>query len=123
MRKLSCREAFAMSVQSFLAACTARGYGVTFGEAYRTNEQQELHRSAGRSKVKVSQHQKRLAIDLYIWGAVDGGKEISDEKWLELGKIWLTLSPKNRWGGNFGVKKKDLGQMVGWDRWHFERRN
>jgi hypothetical protein len=102
---------------------TNKRWGVTQGEAYRTKEQQELHIKAGRSKVKVSQHQKRLAKDLHIWSISDPGKEISDKQWIEAGRHWCDLSPLNRWGGNFGKKKSEYFMLpLGWDRWHFERR-
>lgn len=134
MRKYSSRELFAKDVQTLLTCCHARGYGVTFGETFRTNEQQIIYRFGFRfiencwirfskyirSKVKISQHQKRLAIDLHIWNGEDGRTYILDEEWIELGNIWCGLSSKNRWGGNF--KPLDPISGIGWDRWHLERR-
>ena len=119
-RTYSSRELFSRDLEKLLNYCHKKGYGVTPGEAYRTKEQQEIHRAAGRSKVKVSQHQKRLAMDLHIWDAVDGKHYISDTEWKEVGLYWLLLSDKNRWGGRF----KPLDEYdIGWDRWHFERRS
>jgi len=82
---------------------------------------QKIYLKKGLSKAKVSRHQKRLAIDLLIWDSVYGDKYISDEEWIEVGKYWESLNTKNRWGGNFGVRKKDRWKKIGWDRCHFER--
>ncbi len=122
MRIYSKRELFAHDMLMLLDECIKRGYGVTFGEFYRTKEQQELHRKAGRSKVKTSQHQKRLAGDLHLWSPMFPSEYISDEEWKNIGEFWCTLSPKNRWGGNYGVPKVQQFKKMGWDKWHFERR-
>ena len=134
MRKYSKRELFMRDFQKLLQFCHERGYGVTQGEGYRTKEQQLIHRFGWRfikdrwkkladkvcSKVTESQHQRRLADDIYIWDPFDGSKEISDAQWFEVGAYWESLSPMNRWGGRYGVKTPYT--KLGWDRWHFERR-
>lgn len=129
MRILSKRELFSQDFEKLLAFCRNYSYGVTLGEAYRTQDQQNIYIENGRSKVKRSQHQKRLAIDLYIWETRNGvDRDILDHEWKRIGAYWLSLSPKNRWGGNFGVKgmnrtrPRAYGAKTGWDRWHFERR-
>ncbi len=110
--KWSKREQFAYDITKLIQHCFFCGYTVTLGEAFRTNEQQELHRKAGRSQVKVSQHQKRLAMDLHIWKPPRYKKEIGKDEWEAIGAYWLELSPKNEWGGNW--KSID-------DVWHFQR--
>lgn len=114
-RKYSCREQFAVDIAKLIIFCYyGRSYGVTGGELFRTNEQQAIHVKAGRSKVKVSQHQKRLAIDLHLWSIANPGKYISDKEWIEVGEYWESLNPKNRWGGFW----KGF-----YDPNHFERRS
>ncbi len=101
------------------------GYRVTQGEAYRTKEQQEIHRKAGRSKVKTSQHQKRLADDIFIWDNENPNKPAPDNIWIAAGKWWERRNRKNRWGGRYGLTKAEKAEnkKIGWDRWHFERRS
>ena len=123
MRKYSVREIFTQNITKLLIYCHLRGYGVTQGEGHRTKEQQAIHVKTGASKVKISQHQKRLGHDYHIWGAVDGSKYISDKAWRKVGEYWESLSPKNRWGGRYGVKPSDYNTEMGWDKWHFESRN
>ena len=123
MREYSKREQFANNVTTLLRFCACKGYGVTFGETWRTKIQQLIYSEMGMSKVKVSQHQKKLAIDLHIWDKDNGGIYITDEQWREVGHVWESLNPLNRWGGRFGLDHKDYPVKVGWDRWHFERRD
>ena len=73
--KYSKRELFSRDITKLELWIHKKGYGLTKGEAYRTAEQQYIHRigykwskeldalvkGKPRSKVKLSQHQKRLA--------------------------------------------------------------
>ncbi len=122
MRIFSKREQFARDISILLRYCTSLGYGVTFGEAYRTKEQQALYVEAKKSKVKVSQHQKRLGMDLHIWDEETGRYYITDKQWREVGEYWEQLNTMNRWGGRFGLKLSEYKTKIGWDRFHFERR-
>lgn len=123
MRKLSIREQFTKDISEFTLWLYMKGYAVTDGEAYRTQEQQDIYLKFGKSWVKYSQHQKRLARDLHIWDEFTGKNYITDTQWLEVGKKWEGMNPKNRWGGRYGVKKKNYSKKIGWDRIHFERRS
>lgn len=75
-------------------------FELTFGEAYRTQEQQELHRAAGRSWVKRSLHQDRLAVDFNLF--LDDEYQADSEAYRSLGEYWESLHPACRWGGRFG---------------------
>lgn len=102
---------FAKDVARLVAYITNQGYKVTFGEAYRTVEQQQIYVKNGRSKTMNSRHLDRMAVDFNIF---KGDKLLSTVAELELfGKYWESLNPKNRWGG-FWNSFKDLP--------HFERR-
>ena len=74
------------------------GYGVTFGEAYRTPEQAALNAAKG-SGISNSLHTERLAIDLNLF---KDGRYITDgEGHRELGAWWKSLGPMYRFGGDF----------------------
>ena len=74
------------------------GYGLTFGEAFRTSEQAALNELNG-SGIKNSLHGKRLAVDLQLFREKEYLK-VSDD-YESAGKYWLSLHPLNRWGGDF----------------------
>ena len=68
-------------------------------ELWRSPEQQEIYFKSGRSKTMNSNHLRRCAIDLnFFWN----GKLVWDKELIRIvGEYWESLSPKNRWGGNF----------------------
>jgi hypothetical protein len=101
---------FLLDVCKLIAFATKQGWMVTGGELYRTPEQQEIYVKTGRSKTMASKHLKRCAIDLNFFKE---GKLSWDKSALApLGQYWESLSPLNRWGGNF----KSLVDVP-----HFER--
>lgn len=101
---------FLLDMGKLVQYATEQGWTVTGGELYRTVEQQQIHFKAGRSKTMNSIHLKRCAIDLNFF---KGGQLIWDKAQLApIGAYWESLSPKNRWGGNF----KSLVDVP-----HFER--
>lgn len=136
-RRYSIREQFSHDIAQLVIWCRCKGYGVTKGEAYRTEEQQRIHREGWRfingkwrrfkkfvrSWVRFSQHQKRLGEDLHIWDEITGANYITDQQWLEVGRKWESLNPMNRWGGRFRIKKQNYNKEIGKDRWHFERKS
>jgi uncharacterized protein YcbK (DUF882 family) len=85
---------------------------------YRTASEQAQMLAAGRSKVKRSQHQDWLAIDIVLvdskWQAI--WEHHRGDGYEKLGLYWESLSPHLRWGGNFGRTEN----QVGWDPYHFE---
>ena len=94
----------------------ARGLELTFGEVFRTKEQQEIHMKSGRSRVARSKHQDRLAVDFNLF--VDGAYVRDKEKYRPLGEKWEEIG--GRWGGRFGVAPEEFETKVGWDAGHFE---
>lgn len=93
------QAAFLLDVCKLIPYATELGFTVTGGELFRTPEQQAIHVKAGRSMTMNSNHLKRCAIDLNF---IRGGTLIWDKEILApLGSYWESLSPKNRWGGNF----------------------
>jgi len=95
------QEEFAQSVARLIQKASQLGYGVTFGEAYRTPEQAALNAAKG-SGISNSLHTERLAIDLNLFK--DGMYITDDQGHRTLGVWWKTLGPKYRWGGDFKTK-------------------
>lgn len=103
-------------VAELIRSVYARGFELTFGEAYRTEEQQRMHVEAGKSRTMNSRHRDRLALDLNLF---NGGEYITDaEAYRPLGEMWEALG--GRWGGRFGLRPSEYGAKVGWDANHFE---
>lgn len=108
---------FSLALGHFLVWInTYTEYEVTLGEAYRTQEQQDLYLKTGKSKKKYSKHQYRLAQDLNLY---KDGKYCTDkEEYRTLGEKWESMG--GIWGGRYGVKKNEYTTKVGWDSNHFE---
>jgi len=77
------------------------GYGVTYGETYRTPEQAALNAQRG-TGVTNSLHTDRLAIDLNLFK--DGVYITDDTGHRQLGAWWKALGPRYRWGGDLAKK-------------------
>lgn len=102
--------AFLRDVCKLIAKAEELGFVVTGGELFRTAEQQQIYVKTGRSKTMNSNHLKRCAIDFNFF---KNDTLVWDKVALApLGSYWESLSPKNRWGGNF----KSLVDVP-----HFER--
>jgi hypothetical protein len=81
------------------------GFTLTYGETYRSPEQQAIYVRTGRSRTYRSLHIQRLAIDLNIF---KGGVLCANKATLApLGAYWESLDPLNSWGGN-GSRFVDL---------------
>jgi len=76
-------------------------YSLTFGETYRTIEQQTIYFLNGKSKVKYSKHQDRLAIDLNVFKDGEYTADPADYRWI--GEEWEKMG--GRWGGSFDTFK------------------
>ena len=74
------------------------GYGVTFGEAYRTPEQAAIYAKEGKG-IKESLHTERLAIDLNFF--IRGFYQSNTSEYKPLGDYWKSLDPGCRWGRDF----------------------
>ena len=111
-REYSKREKFTADISKLLVFLVNKGIGVTLGEGFRTKEQQKIYYESGASRVMHSQHQKRLAVDLHLWDAEDGGSYVDEATWKEAGEYFKDLDSDNRWGGDF----KGF-----YDPYHFER--
>jgi len=119
MRLSEHQQEFALHVAQYILYAQSIGIFVTFGEAYRTKAQQFLYfygfdviydkilkfiKSNKRSYTMDSNHLKRLAVDFNYF--IDGKLTYDYDKIKPLGDFWESLSPHNRWGGNF--KHRDV---------------
>ena len=103
---------FLQDIALLIQFASRRGYKITAGEMYRTEDQQRIYYEAGRSMTMDSQHRKRLAFDINLF--IDGKPVWTMRpEWKELGDFWKSLNKKNRWGGS------DFGSFL--DLPHFER--
>ncbi len=123
---------FLKDIAKLIAWADENGYKMTAGEAYRTQDQQNLYyygletrvnngdvflvERHPRSDVPVSKHQSRMAMDFNIF--IDGELTYDADRLRAVGEYWKSLSPKNIWGGDF---KASRGKPKGWDAGHFQR--
>lgn len=107
------QQEFAHDVALLILEAGKMGLGVTFGEAWRPPELQQVYIQTGRSWTANSRHLDRLAVDLNLF--VDGEYARDEELYVPLGEFWEALRPGlNKWGVGDGAPRKDAN--------HFERR-
>ena len=110
------QDAFMRDLAKLIQRARRSRFLLTGGELWRTREQQQVYYLKGLSTVMNSQHLKRLAVDLNFFKVrLDGSLELTYDKddLQKIGDYWESLSPENRWGGNWQ-------EFV--DTAHFERR-
>ena len=61
---------FGKDIGKLIVYAEENGFKLTFGEAYRTVQQQKIYVKTGRSKTMKSKHMKRCAMDFNVF--VDG---------------------------------------------------
>ncbi len=106
---------FSKNIASLIVYADMIGIDLTFGDAFRDEITQKRYFDLGLSKTMNSQHLKKLAVDFNFF--IEGQLTYEYEDVKELGKFWLTLSPKNRWGGDFNKNSIEDGFV---DTPHFE---
>ena len=114
--KLSTKQQiFTKNVAKLINFATESGIELTFGEAYRTREQQLIYVQTGKSKTMNSNHLRRLAVDFNFFKDGNLTYEWTDIKFI--GDYWESLDPANRWGGDWNKNNKKDGFI---DTPHFE---
>ena len=108
--KVQAQIYFVQDIAKLIEYASGIGVGLTFGEAYRTQLQQADYVRRGLSKVSVSNHQRRLAIDFNFF--IGGNLMYEHQLISKIGRYWECLRAGNRWGGNYKNFK---------DTPHFER--
>ena len=115
MDLLKKQQIFTQDVAKLLKFAEESGFFITFGEAQRPIEMQELYFKEGRTRTMKSKHIERLAIDLFVFrrdentGAMKWLQSREDVK--QLGEFWESIRPENNWGGFWNFI----------DIFHFER--
>jgi len=115
MRLSEHQRIFTLNIAQLIAFAYDNCIELTFGEAFRTTEQQLLYVQSGKSKTMNSNHMRRLAVDFNFFK--DGHLTY---KWADIkfiGDYWESLHPKNRWGGDWNKNDKKDGFI---DTPHFE---
>jgi len=104
MRLSQHQRIFTKNIAKLIAYAYENGIELTFGEAYRTHEQQLLYVHSGKSHTMNSNHLKRLAVDFNVF--IKNNLTYKWEDIKPLGDYWETLHPNNRWGGDWN--KNDI---------------
>jgi len=94
---------FTQLVARLIEYAAERGYGVAFGDAWRSPEEAERLSNAGRGSAR-SLHCERLAIDLVLRTRNENGTWTylsATEDYAILGTEWKRLHDLCRWGGDF----------------------
>lgn len=99
------QEQFTQDVALLIQEAKQRGYGATFGEAWRTPQQAEWDEAHG-TGIAHSLHTDRLAVDLNLF--MDGVYQKDDSAgcYTALGAFWKGLGADHYWGGDF--TRRDL---------------
>lgn len=87
-------------VAKLVEFAASNGYGLTFGEAYRTPEQASLNAAKGIG-IADSLHTLRLAVDFNLF--IGGEYKPDTESYRPIGEYWESIG--GAWGGRF--KKAD----------------
>jgi len=112
--KLSKQQSlFTSDISKLITFANIRGHDLAFREVQRTQEQADLYAKQGKG-IHNSLHLKCLAADFALYK--DGTYLVKHSDYQFLGDYWESLSPLNRWGGNF---TKHGGKIDDAD--HFQR--
>lgn len=105
------QQIFTQNIAKLIVHAKTLGIALTFGEAYRTKDQQwlyfngksiknnQLTDTTPHSWTMQSNHLRRLAVDFnfFIKGELTYNRH--EQLLIELGKYWESMNPANRWGG------------------------
>src|SRR5450631_3667657 len=82
----------------------AQGFELSWGEAFRTQEQAQWDAEHG-TGIAQSVHCDRLAVDLQLFK--DGVYLTDPKEYRFMGDYWKQLDPLSRWGGDFSNVNAD----------------
>lgn len=119
------QRVFTFNISKLIAEAFRLGYELTFGEVYRTPEQQKIYFDSGRSKTMNSRHLDRLAVDFNIFKdgvilfANPATRRAEIQSVLPLGQFWVSLNTANVWGGDWDRDNDTIDETF-LDPYHFE---
>ena len=90
------QQKFTVMIGQLIEWADKNGYGLTFGEAYRTPEQAQLNAKSGK-EIANSLHTQRLAVDFNLF--INGQYQTDSAAYKPLGEFWESLG--GTWGGRF----------------------
>ena len=99
MTKVEQQAQFLKDFAKLILKADELGLTVTAGELMRSQEQHDLYLKIGKTTIKHSIHQDRMAGDLNFFK--DGELTYSKSDIQPMGDYWESLSPQNKWGGNW----------------------
>lgn len=118
------QKIFTNNIALLIQKASSLGFSLTFGEVYRTVEQQKIYYDSGRSKTMDSRHLQRLAVDFNIFFGdsllflVPENYPTDIETARPLGEYWESLNPDNVWGGDWN--RNGILDETFRDPYHFE---
>ena len=124
------QQAFACDLARTILKAAEFGLALTLGEAWRSQEVQELYYRTGRSKTLASRHGLRLATDVNVYDLRAGGRLLwSDpERYAEdcarfkpLADYFVNLDERNVWGADWDRDGEVLDHTFR-DPYHLERK-
>lgn len=92
------QQTFTRCVAALISYATSAGIGLTFGDAFRSQEEAARLARVGLG-IKDSVHCARLAVDFNAF--VDGHYTMDPAVYEKLGVYWEGLWTLARWGGRF----------------------
>ena len=106
---------FTLNIANLIHFAATKGFGLTFGHAWRTLDDQERLYQKGLTQTLESTHLSRLAVDFNVF---EGDRLCLEWKKIKiLGDHWESLHPNNRWGGDWNGNDLKDGFI---DTPHFE---
>lgn len=126
MRLSDKQKIFTRNIGKLIEFAYENDFSLTFGEVYRTIEQQKIYFDTGRSKTMNSRHIQRLAVDFNIFYLGTLLFQYSEKYFSEyeitskLGDFWMSLNDSNVWGANWDRKPETIDSFR--DPYHFEMR-
>ena len=93
------QQLFSLNIAKLIKYAQIMGFGLTFGHAWRSAEEQQRLLDQGLTKTLESLHLSRLAVDFNVF--VNGRLCLDWSQIKFLGDYWESLHPDNRWGGDW----------------------
>jgi len=90
------QQKFTVMIGRLIEWAEKNGYGLTFGEAYRTPDQAQMNAKSGKG-IANSLHTQRLAVDFNLF--INGQYQTDSATYKPLGEFWESLG--GAWGGRF----------------------